>query len=323
MLPEKAGTTRAASLHRHLLISAIALTLAACSPDGEPASTEPTAHQNPKAAVPAVRPNTEQTKLLVCAVNYPLRYFAERLAADLADVALPSPPGVDPAHWKPTKAERGYIGGQCELILLNGGGYAKWTTKASLPADRAVDTTAAVADRLIASAGPGEATWLDPTIAVAQVRAVAEALARERPDYAHEFERRRADLEADLIRLDERLETVAAGSADAPLWFPDTGYAYFLRRYDLRRGKIEPPLPGLSGASEPAAAPKDLAPAAGAILSAQPSPETAAALKARKLAWVVFDSTAKRPATGDFMFVMRENADALSSLWHDLGETAK
>jgi zinc transport system substrate-binding protein len=323
-LPLNSARSAAATApNRHLLVSALALVLAACAPDsGDPAALQ-RAHENTPAAMPANRPNTEETKLLVCAVNYPLQYFAERLAGDLADVALPSPPGVDPAHWKPSKAERGYVRGQCELILLNGGGYAHWTTKVSLPADRTIDTTSAVADRLITSAESSEPTWLDPTISIAQVRAVADALARERPAYASEFERRRSELEADLVALDARLVAISSGARNAPLWFPASGYEYLIRRYDLRRGAIEPPVPGLAYASVPAGPQNGLHPAAGAILPAAPSPETAAALKARKLAWAVVDPAAGHVPTGDFMFVMRKNADALASFWRDLGETAK
>ena len=42
-----------------------------------------------------------EDKLQIYAVNYPLAYFAERVAGDLADVTFPAPPGADPAFWMP------------------------------------------------------------------------------------------------------------------------------------------------------------------------------------------------------------------------------
>ncbi len=48
-------------------------------------------------------------KLSVYAVNYPLAYFAERVAGTHADVVLPVPPGIDPAFWTPDVAIIGRI----------------------------------------------------------------------------------------------------------------------------------------------------------------------------------------------------------------------
>ena len=65
-------------------------------------------------------------------VNYPLKYFAERIAGDLADVALPVPKDVDPAFWMPDTETIGEYQ-EADLILLNGAGYAKWIQIVSLP----------------------------------------------------------------------------------------------------------------------------------------------------------------------------------------------
>ncbi|NNE17108.1 MAG: zinc ABC transporter solute-binding protein, partial [Myxococcales bacterium] len=65
-------------------------------------------------------------------VNYPLSYFAERMAPTDARVVLPVLPGTDPAFWKPSAdVVREYQA--ASLILLNGAGYAGWTRYATLP----------------------------------------------------------------------------------------------------------------------------------------------------------------------------------------------
>ncbi len=74
-------------------------------------------------------------------VNYPLKYFAERISGEHADVKFPAPPNVDPANWKPDiQTIAAYQ--RADLILVNGAGYAKWTKKVSLPQFRLVNTSA-------------------------------------------------------------------------------------------------------------------------------------------------------------------------------------
>ncbi len=61
------------------------------------------------------------TKLQIYTVNYPLAYFAERIAGDLAEIRFPAPPDVDPAFWMPgTDTIAAYQA--ADRILLNGAG---------------------------------------------------------------------------------------------------------------------------------------------------------------------------------------------------------
>ena len=39
--------------------------------------------------------------LLIYSVNYPLQYFAQRIAGEHAEVVCPAPAGTDPAFWNP------------------------------------------------------------------------------------------------------------------------------------------------------------------------------------------------------------------------------
>ena len=71
-------------------------------------------------------------RLTVYVVNYPLQYFAQRIAGEHAEVVLPVPPDVDPAFWMPDVATIAAYQ-RADLILLNGAQYAQWLTKVSLP----------------------------------------------------------------------------------------------------------------------------------------------------------------------------------------------
>ena len=76
----------------------------------------------------------------ICVVNYPLKYFSERIAGKTARVEFPVPAGVDPVYWTPG-AEIIETYQKADLILLNGASYAKWINKVSLPKSKLVDTS--------------------------------------------------------------------------------------------------------------------------------------------------------------------------------------
>ncbi len=272
--------------------------------------------------------------LLVYTVNHPLAYFAERIGGARVQVQFPTPPGVDPAHWSPA-AEIVADYQQADLILLNGAGYAGWTSRASLPRRALVDTSAASAQRLIPIEtdlthrhGPQGAhshqeiastTWLDPTFAEAQAKAVADAFARARPSWRHEFEGRLAGLQQDLYALDARLVEITRRLSDLPILFSHPVYQYFERRYALN---------GRSLHWEPDEAPdarmwrelkslRQQHPARLLVWEAQPLDRTAKRLDALGIRSVVVSICANRPARGNWLTVMRENAARLEAALSD------
>ena len=81
-----------------------------------------------------------QAQPKVYVVNYPLQYFAERIAGDQVSVVFPAPPDGDPAFWNPD-VETIAAFQAADLILVNGATYAKWLKTASLPKSKMVDTS--------------------------------------------------------------------------------------------------------------------------------------------------------------------------------------
>jgi zinc transport system substrate-binding protein len=316
-------------LLKTILTSSLVLGLAACD-SGDEVPTEPQLAKHTTARGTEVEADEEQ--LLVCAVNYPLQYFAERIGAELADVALPAPPGIDPATWKPNRGERTLIRGQCELMLINGAGYARWVTTAGLPDERVVDTTADIADRLIRFDADSQhrgnfasITWLDPTIAIAQARAVAQALIRARPSHAKAIKRRHVELEADLRELDARLTAVTQPLRSQLLIFSSSSYPYLARRYSLQSRSPARQTQALLDTDSWESLTQMGAPGEvkAVIWEVAPSNDVAAELGSHAVPWAVFSTAANRPERGDFLFVMNANADALETLWHDLDRSAK
>jgi zinc transport system substrate-binding protein len=268
------------------------------------------------------------SKLMVVAVNYPLAYMAERIGGDVVRVDYPVPEGIDPAFWRPTAEDIGRIQA-ADVILLNGAGYAKWIATATLPVSRIIVTSEAVEDRYLAVVGSVEhthgpegehshgevafTTWLDPTIAIAQATAVAEALKGLRPA-------ERETIQTNLEGLIEDLEILDRELADAFDRFPSRAflashpvYQYLARRYDLQLSSVH---------FEPDEAPSEQAwsdlermrARGGAnvmLWEAEPLPETRERLAAMGLRLVVFSPAGNWPDNGDYLSVMRDNVTNL------------
>ena len=110
---------------RYLLSLAAILQLAACNDSGTESADQPQAREKPQ----------------VYATNYPLKWFADKMAGDFADIVYPAPSDEDPAFWKPDDETVSKFQ-QADVILMNGATYSKWADKVTLPASKIVDTSA-------------------------------------------------------------------------------------------------------------------------------------------------------------------------------------
>jgi len=297
---------------KKLILIIAVLSLTACSEPDSPGTT------------------TDKETFLVVTSNYPLYFFTREIAGGSVDLRLPAIDG-DPAAWVPDGDDVGLLQ-QADLVILNGAGYEAWLAFTTLPGDRILDTTAHVADRLLAideeithQHGPaGEhshkgtafTTWLDPTLAVEQVRAIESRLSQLLPDQAEAFSAGRSALEARLMDLDATLAEAFAGIADQPLIFSHPVYQYLERRYGLNSRSLhwEPD-------SEPGAREwldfmnlRSEHPADVLLWEDQPLASVLQQLEAHGVHSVVFQPLANRPASGDFFSGMAANVEQLRSL---------
>lgn len=290
--------------------------LVACSPEtGAPSSSEAAANQ------PAS----------VFVVNEPLRYFAERIGGPHVEVSFPAPAGIDPSAWTPdAETVAAYQG--ADLVLRSGAGYARWVDLVSLPAARVVDTSVTYRERLRHRAGAvthqhgpsGEHShselahtiWLDPQLAILQAAAVADALVRVRPAFESAFRSQLEALVADLDALDDRLTAAAKALAGTPLLFSHPVYEYLIGRYELNARSLdwEPNVPPSAQQWRELAAVTREHPARWLLWEAEPLPEIDRALRERGIESRVFDPCGDTPAEGDFLAVMRANAERLEAL---------
>jgi zinc transport system substrate-binding protein len=274
-------------------------------------------------------------KPVVFTTNYPLYYFASRIAGDAAEVILPVPEDIDPAYWSPGPEDIAAMQ-KADLIMLNGAGYEKWIDKAALSEYRIVNTSESFRDRYIKvrgqtthSHGPGGehshsgvafTTWLDHQLALKQAEAIYAALLKKMPEQEKALTKNFDDLKKDLVWIDEAFESVVgAGKQGQPVIASHPVYQYLTRRYNLNFGNVH---------WEPGDYPtedqwKDLDSrmesynytAKWMIWEAQPLEKTAKKLEERGITSVVFSPAANRPAEGDYIDVMKANYATLQKVY--------
>ena len=270
-------------------------------------------------------------RLRIYTVNYPLQYFAQRIAGEHAEVVFPAPPAIDPAFWTPDVQTVGAYQ-DADLILLNGANYAKWVNKVSLPRRRLVNTSAGFAENYIdtgsgaehshgsgaahAHAGVAFTTWLDLQQAVLQADAIRQAIIKKRPQLKAEVDNNFARLEGDLLALDAELESIVAARQDQVLLASHPVYQYLARRYGLSLYSVvwEPdefPDPSQWKALANLAQTHAVE---WMLWEGTPATESIEQLKQMGIGSIVFDPCANAPAQGDFLSVMQNNLAALTRI---------
>ncbi|MBW1841530.1 MAG: zinc ABC transporter substrate-binding protein [Deltaproteobacteria bacterium] len=272
--------------------------------------------------------NAASDKITIYVVNYPLKYFAGRIAGEHASVAFPAPAEEDPAYWMPD-AETIAAYQQADLILLNGANYAKWVNKTSLPPSKLVNTSAKFKDRyayakeMVTHSHGAEGKhaheslaftlWIDFDLAAKQAKAIAKALDRKRPGLKDTFQKNYLALERDLSALDLKIQNIVSKNQPPPLIGSHPVYDYFSKRYGLNMKSVhwEPDeVPGnqqwmdLQGVLK-------THPARWMIWEGNPNQETVKKLESMGINSLVFDPCGNVPAKGDFMSVMRRNVENL------------
>ena len=272
------------------------------------------------------------TPLNVYVVNYPLKYFAERIGGQQIEVTFPVPPDVDPAYWNPGIAE---IGGfqQADLILLNGAGYAKWVGNVSLPPSKTVDTSAKFQEQFIyakevmthSHGAEGEhahealafTTWLDLSLATEQAQAIYKAMARKRPQQKNLFKENYQSLKNDLMEIDSHIRELTSQNSSTPIIFSHPVYDYLAKRYSIN-GRSVHWEPHVDPTPMQIAELKDIKNTHSAkwmIWEGQPLESIVNRLKAMGIGSVVFDPCGNIPSTGDFVSVMLENVKNIELIY--------
>lgn len=269
--------------------------------------------------------------LLVHTVNYPLQYFAARIGGDAVEALCPIPEGVDPSQWWPGSEAVARFQ-EADLILLNGADYAKWIKRVTLPENRMINTSRLVADRYLPQEGAvththgpeGDhahgalafTTWLDPTLALEQARAVLEALVQARPESGDRFRASFAELEAELGELDLRLAIAARTLGNRPILFSHPVYQYLEQRYELNGLSLhwEPDDPPSEARLDELREILETHRARVLFWEDEPLKEMRSELAFLGIRSAVYAPAAGVPASGDFMSIMQRNVTAFETV---------
>lgn len=270
-----------------------------------------------------------QDRPRIIVVTYPLQYITERLVEGVADVVFPVPAGVDPSFWRPALSDIRAIQ-QADLVFLNGAGFASWVDQVSLRRSKVVNTSAALADKFIATQsithshgdgghhahdGVASYLWLDPALTIGQAEAVAAALAGRGLVDPAEVYARLTMLRADLEALNTMAQARLRGMQDTVFVSTHPRYQYFGRAFDVTIHALE----WDAGATPTDAQLADLAALVadtGAeilLWEAQPSPAAFAATKALGLTNITFPPLAQQVQGADYPEAMRAAIEALSA----------
>lgn len=257
---------------------------------------------------------------VVLTSNHPLQYVAGRIAGGAVPVESPIPPGQDPGHWSPTRADLVRYQ-RARLILLSGAGYEGWVTGVSLPTSRVVDTSRGFPEGSLletgarthshgldgehSHAGIAGLVWLNPRLLTLQARQAYRAMARSWPEHTDLFNQGLKELEADLAALEAELASTLEG---AHVVASDPGFGYLgesCQGFDL-----DPAGPS-SGALERLQAALEERPARVLLWPTPPEDAVAAHLQEHLgLTSIVLD-IASNPAEGDYLTIMRANIQRL------------
>ena len=266
---------------------------------------------------------------VVQAVNYPLAYFAERLAGDWVDIQFLAEGKGDPAFWEPTDED--LIAMQsADLILLNGASYDKWIETVSLPTSILVDTSRAFAGEYLEdgqgiahSHGPGQeahthgsiafTTWMDLQQAIWQAEEVAAALTDLLPEKEAKLAQNLDTLAIEIEEVHEQFQQIGKGLGDRPFLASHPVYQYFARRYGLNIESLhwEPQVVPDAEAIEKLKQKLIDHPAEWMIWEGEPLPESIEKLKDLGISSLVVNPCGNQPEEGDWLSVMQANVAEL------------
>lgn len=269
-------------------------------------------------------------RIVVEAVNYPLAYFAERIATDAFDVQYRIDPEGDPAFWKPG-AEDIVAFQQADVILLNGATYEKWMQTATLPRSIMVDTSKGFSEKYLkveggahkhgdgdvhSHAGTAFTTWLDFDQAEEQAKAIAEKFKQLAPGEKKVIGSNFDALKSDLRDLNSAMKKFGKKWGDQPLAASHPIYQYMARAYkiDITALEWEPEMKFTPEAKHDLEHLLAKHPAKWMIWEGKPTQELVDGIGSLGVKSVVFSPCANKPQQGDWLTVMKQNIGNLQAM---------
>jgi ABC-type Zn uptake system ZnuABC Zn-binding protein ZnuA len=177
----------------------------------------------------------------------PLADFARAVGGGLVEVDGLVPPGASPHTYELTPSQVAALA-RAQVLVLNGAGLEYWADKAvqaaGNPTLQVVDTSKGLPLLDEGHGGANPHVWLDPQLAIEQVRRIAAALVRADPPHAADYERNAADYTETLHGLDAEIAAQVRTWTQRRFVAFHPAWAYFARRYGLEEVGVVEPSPG-------------------------------------------------------------------------------
>lgn len=205
----------------------------------------------------------------------PYQDLVERVAGERAEVSTLLPPGASPHSFDPTPSQAAALA-RADLVIMNGGldlwlarlvaatspGTPVLTLLDSIEFDPVeghdhdhdehdeahnhddADSTEAHDHTSTEFQAINSHVWLDPTLMIPALDAVAAALTEADPAGAETYAANALRTQAELRLLDEKLTELMAPAAGAPFVPFHDAWVYFAQRYDLNTVVTLEPFPG-------------------------------------------------------------------------------
>jgi zinc transport system substrate-binding protein len=188
-------------------------------------------------------------KPVVYVSNYPIYYFADRIAGKTIDLRFPAANLPDPSGWNPAADTIAHMQA-ADLILVNGASFEHWMMNVSIPEEKVVNTSSSFSDQLLSSGttfthshgGEGEhahegtafTTWLNLEMAAKQAEQVKEALVKLLPENQELFESNYTRLSNDLLTLDQKFRQSLSPGLQPAIAFSHPVYQYLEAAYGIK-----------------------------------------------------------------------------------------
>jgi len=193
-----------------------------------------------------------QKKLLVMATIAPMYCFAKNVAADLADVEMIVPPGIQSRGFAPSQYQVTTIL-QADVVVENGFGFEPWmdalVAKGLKPGAVRVIAARGTGPGIPGLPGdpnspPGDApldplkpvnphVWLDPLMAIKELQNIRDALMARDPAHADDYLANENRYEAALRDLDDEVGRTTVDIRKRRLFCASDAFSYFLSRYEF------------------------------------------------------------------------------------------
>lgn len=197
----------------------------------------------------------------IAVTSYPLLVMAEAMVGSAADIELVVSEDLTSPVWKPT-ADAIQAMQLATRILISGGDYEPWLQRVTVPRSRLIDTAQGHYDQFIripdavmhqhgpegGHSHPGVvwATWLDPRLAISQLEQTRDVLLKVLPDSEAVIRSAADGMNQEFRQLDDRLEKLAAASADADITVVGDApvYQYLTARLGWKLNYVHVPMHG-------------------------------------------------------------------------------